>query len=42
MSICGVALQTAPLNVLLIRLAVRFSRALHLSIFEQPQHGVFQ
>jgi hypothetical protein len=36
MPICGVALQTAPLNVCIIRLAVRFLRALHLNIFEQP------
>jgi hypothetical protein len=37
MPICGVALQTAPLNVCDIRLAVQFLRALHLNIFEQPQ-----
>jgi len=30
--ICGVALQTAPLNVCTIRFAIRFLRALHLSI----------
>jgi len=35
--VCCVALQTAPQNVCLyIRLAVRFLRASHLNIFEQP------
>jgi hypothetical protein len=30
--VCGVALQTAPLNVCIIRLAVQFLPALHLNI----------
>jgi len=36
--ICSVALQTAPLNIYLYTpRAPAFLRALHLSIFEQPQ-----
>jgi hypothetical protein len=35
--ICGVALQTAPLNVCIIRLAIRFLRALQLNVFEQSK-----
>ena len=44
MHLCGVALQTLSLDVFLVYASLlKFLRALHLSIFEQPPHpSVFQ